>query len=158
MTVLLVTVGRASLPYLVWNNTVENSSVVNWITRSFTSNIQSFDFDLIYVVCKIKETSPFEESISVHCGVFDIFWTIPDQIFWQGVPYLYRCLVPSCTLCGCQICHSLITQNPWAVFGPPKPLIRYDYTCGIYKISSYTPRVSVSFTIFHRYSHTWLKV
>ena len=37
-------------------DTVEISWCVNWITRHFTRNIQSFGSSLIYVVCNIDET------------------------------------------------------------------------------------------------------
>ena len=67
-------------------DTVENSWVVNLIPRYFTRNIKSFGLSSICVVCNIIETSPFGDSISVHCGVFHIFWIIPDQLFWKGVP------------------------------------------------------------------------
>ena len=51
-----VTVGRASLPWLVGYDTVENSWGVNWIPRYFKRSIQSFCSSLIFVICDIEET------------------------------------------------------------------------------------------------------
>ena len=51
----LLTVGRANLPYLVWNDTVENSWGLNWIPIEFMRNIQSFGLILIYVVYGINK-------------------------------------------------------------------------------------------------------
>ena len=47
----------------------------------FTMNIQSFGLSSICVVCGIEETPPFEDSISVHCGFFRIFFLITDQLY-----------------------------------------------------------------------------
>ena len=52
----LVTVGSASLPYLVWYRNHWKSSGVNWIPRDITMNIQSFGSISICVVCDIDKT------------------------------------------------------------------------------------------------------
>ena len=48
--------------------------------------------------------------------------------------------------------HSLITQHPWVVFGPPKHLFRYDYICVVWE-NDLTPVVyQMSFDILLRYA------
>ena len=57
-----------------------------------------------------------------------------------------------CTDCVCQICHSLITQHPWVVVGTPKPLIRYDYTCGVWENELKPVVYQISFDILLCYA------
>ena len=76
-----MTVWSGFLPNLVGDSTIENSEVQTEYLDYFTGNIQSFGSILICVVCDIDETPPFGDSISLHCGVFHIFWLVPDQLF-----------------------------------------------------------------------------
>ena len=72
-----MTVGRASLPKLVRDDTIENSCGVYCIYPiGFTRNSQSFGSSLIGVVCNIDKTSPFVDSISVQCGVLIHFGSL----------------------------------------------------------------------------------
>ena len=79
---VLVTVGRTSLPYLVCNNTVENSWGVNWIPREFTRNIQSFGLSLICVVCDIDETGKRALKLSSQWNTTHL-WVV-DFVFFSG--------------------------------------------------------------------------
>ena len=60
----LVTVGRASLPCLVWCIYCWKSWVVNWMPIDFTRNIPSFGLRSICVVCDIDETQRIQHKIT----------------------------------------------------------------------------------------------
>ena len=88
----LVTVGNASIPYLVWNDTVENSWGVNCIyPREFTRSIQPFGSNPVYVVCYIDETG--NRALKISCKWNTTYIWVVEFVFF---------LVTVCT-CDCWV-------------------------------------------------------
>ena len=107
------------------------------------------------MLCDINETSPFGDSVPVHCEVFIYFGWFRTNYSGKAC---HNNFDTGCfhTHCGFQMYYSLITQHLWVVFGPPKTLISYEYICRVW-INQLTPVVyHMNFDILLRYATIFL--